>query len=84
MSQARFGKKVAVPALAVLAGVLLGGCAQRDSIVVGAIPDDYRTNHPIVIGEKEQVIEPLGVLVPDDVFAVKPNVVLPSAAIVPL
>lgn len=62
MSQARFGKKVAVPALAVLAGVLLGGCAQRDSIVVGSIPDDYRTNHPIVIGEKEQVVDiPVGI-----------------------
>ncbi|MEP9372047.1 CpaD family pilus assembly protein [Mesorhizobium sp. KR1-2] len=62
MSQARFGKKVTVPALAVLAGVLLGGCAQRDSIVVGAIPDDYRTNHPIVIGEKEQVVDiPVGI-----------------------
>jgi pilus assembly protein CpaD len=36
---------------------LLAGCAHRDSITVGAVPDDYRTNHPIVIAEKEQVID---------------------------
>jgi pilus assembly protein CpaD len=62
MSQASFGTKIAMPVLAVLAGVLLGGCAQRDSIVVGSIPDDYRTNHPIVIGEKEKVVDiPVGI-----------------------
>ena len=34
---------------------------QRDSITVGAVPDDYRTNHPIVIAEKNQVIDlPVG------------------------
>ena len=37
---------------------LLAGCAtKRDSITVGAVPDDYRTNHPIVIAEKEQVLD---------------------------
>jgi pilus assembly protein CpaD len=36
---------------------LLAGCAHRDSITVGAVPDDYRTNHPIVIAEQEQVID---------------------------
>ena len=37
------------------------GCTQRDSIVVGAIPDDYRTNHPIVIAEKQEKIDiPVG------------------------
>ncbi|RUY14369.1 pilus assembly protein CpaD, partial [Mesorhizobium sp. M7A.F.Ca.CA.001.13.2.1] len=41
--------------------VALAGCAQRDSITVGAIPDDYRTNHPIVIAEKNQKIDlPVG------------------------
>ena len=30
---------------------MLAGCATRDHVVVGAVPDDYRTNHPIVIGE---------------------------------
>ncbi|UVK43567.1 CpaD family pilus assembly protein [Mesorhizobium sp. AR07] len=51
----------AVPALAVAVVALLAGCAQRDSITVGAIPDDYRTNHPIVIAEKNQKLDlPVG------------------------
>lgn len=52
----------AIPALAVAAvAVLLAGCARRDSITVGAIPDDYRTTHPIVIAEKNQKIDlPVG------------------------
>jgi pilus assembly protein CpaD len=51
----------AVPLLAVAVAVLLAGCAHRDSITVGAIPDDYRTNHPIVIAEKNQKIDlPVG------------------------
>lgn len=47
----------AVPLLAAAFAALLAGCAQRDSITVGAIPDDYRTNHPIVIAEKNQKID---------------------------
>ena len=51
----------AAPVLAVAVAALLAGCAQRDSITVGAIPDDYRTNHPIVIAEKNQKIDlPVG------------------------
>lgn len=51
----------AIPALAVAVAALLAGCAQRDSVTVGAIPDDYRTNHPIVIAEKNQKIDlPVG------------------------
>ncbi|TPK69918.1 pilus assembly protein CpaD [Mesorhizobium sp. B2-3-3] len=51
----------ALPFLAVAATALLAGCAQRDSVTVGAIPDDYRTNHPIVIAEKNQKIDlPVG------------------------
>lgn len=48
--------------LAVAGVALLAGCAtNRDSITVGAIPDDYRTNHPIVIAEKNQIIDlPVG------------------------
>lgn len=42
---------------AALATVLLAGCAKRDSITVGSIPDDYRTNHPIVLSEKDQAID---------------------------
>jgi len=44
-------------AIALLSAGMLAGCAQRDSISVGSIPDDYRTNHPIVIGEAERVID---------------------------
>lgn len=47
--------------LAAAAVALLSGCAKRDSITVGAVPDDYRTNHPIVIAEKEQTLDlPVG------------------------
>lgn len=61
MSQARFAIRIAAPALAGLAAMLVSGCAQRDSITVGSIPDDYRTNHPIVIGEKDRVLDlPVG------------------------
>ncbi|MGY3328757.1 pilus biogenesis lipoprotein CpaD [Mesorhizobium sp. USDA 4775] len=50
-----------LPVLAAAMTALLAGCAQRDSITVGAIPDDYRTNHPIVIAEKNQKIDlPVG------------------------
>lgn len=61
----RFGRsricRRGVPVLAVAVAALLAGCAQRDSITVGAIPDDYRTNHPIVIAEKNQKIDlPVG------------------------
>jgi pilus assembly protein CpaD len=51
------------PVLTIAALVLLSGCAmgKRDSITVGAIPDDYRTNHPIVIAEKEEILDlPVG------------------------
>ncbi|MHB2266641.1 CpaD family pilus assembly protein [Aliihoeflea sp. PC F10.4] len=47
-----------------LAGVatMLAACAQTDSVHVGSIPDDYRTNHPIVIQEKQETIDvPVGV-----------------------
>jgi pilus assembly protein CpaD len=49
--------------LAVAAVALLSGCAwqKRDSVTVGAVPDDYRTNHPIVIAEKEEKLDlPVG------------------------
>ncbi|MCB8829257.1 hypothetical protein LJD47_30045, partial [Escherichia coli] len=48
------------PVLALLTVALLAGCADRGT-TVGSIPDDYRTNHPIVISEKEQVADiPVG------------------------
>jgi pilus assembly protein CpaD len=45
--------------LAAAAVSLMSGCAlqKRDSVVVGAIPDDYRTNHPIIIAEKEEKLD---------------------------
>ena len=47
-------------ALTVVA-LLATGCAGRDSITVGSVPDHYRTNHPIVIAEKEKTIDiPVG------------------------
>ncbi|CAH2397939.1 CpaD family pilus assembly protein [Mesorhizobium ventifaucium] len=50
-----------LPVLAVAVAALLAGCANRDSITVGAVPDDYRTNHPIVIAETNQKIDlPVG------------------------
>lgn len=51
------------PALAVAVATLLAGCADlnRDSVTVGAVPDDYRTTHPIVIAEKNEKIDlPVG------------------------
>ncbi|WP_442579950.1 CpaD family pilus assembly protein [Mesorhizobium sp. ASY16-5R] len=53
------------PAMALTAAIavaLMAGCAAKtDSVTVGSVPDDYRTNHPIFIAEKEQVIDlPVG------------------------
>lgn len=52
---------LAAPILAVAAIGLLSGCANRDSVTVGSVPDDYRTNHPIVISERTEAIDlPVG------------------------
>lgn len=42
-----------------LAAMLLQACANgnRDDLKTGAIPDDYRTRHPIVLAEVEQSID---------------------------
>ena len=54
-------RRSAMPILAIAIAASLAGCAKRDSITVGAIPDDYRTTHPIVIAEKNQKIDlPVG------------------------
>jgi len=62
MSQAGLtGRTRGLLVLAAVSAGLLAGCAKRDSITVGAIPDDYRTNHPIVISEREEVMDvPVG------------------------
>ncbi|WP_028032162.1 CpaD family pilus assembly protein [Chelativorans sp. J32] len=50
-------------AFLVLVIAAASGCAKKDSITVGAVPDDYRTNHPIVLTEKEQTLDlPVGML----------------------
>jgi len=53
---ARTAPRSGAIALAGLAALLLAGCAGR-SVTVGAIPDDYRTNHPIIIAEKERTFD---------------------------
>jgi pilus assembly protein CpaD len=38
---------------------LLSGCAgwPGHSVTVGAVPDDYRTNHPIIVAEQERTVD---------------------------
>ena len=46
----------------VAVALVAAGCASRDSITVGSVPDDYRTNHPIVISEKDKTVDiPVGI-----------------------
>ncbi|GGA57741.1 pilus biogenesis lipoprotein CpaD [Nitratireductor aestuarii] len=60
MQISRFGK-CALSALVMVAAPLVTGCAQQDQMVVNAVPDDYRTRHPIIISEKDQVLDlPVG------------------------
>jgi pilus assembly protein CpaD len=56
----RFARLLTIGALLV-AGTSLAGCANRDGMSTGALPDDYRTRHPIVIAEAEHAIDvPVG------------------------
>ena len=45
--------------VAALLGIalLMAGCANPDGVTTGSLPDDYRTRHPITIGEAEKVID---------------------------
>lgn len=57
------GFRPAMPIMAIVTLAILSGCAlqKRDSITVGAVPDDYRTNHPIVIADKQETLDlPVG------------------------
>jgi len=48
--------------LTTVAAAMLAGCARRDSVTVGSVPDDYRTNHPISVSEQEEKIDlPVGI-----------------------
>lgn len=51
-----FGRAVTLIAMAALVAVA-SGCANRDATTTGSLPDDYRTRHPIVVGEQEKVID---------------------------
>jgi len=64
MSSAGRARVFSAPGALLVVGVaaVLTGCAKRDSIVVGSVPDDYRTNHPIVVSEKDEILDlPVGV-----------------------
>lgn len=53
--------KLLPSAATIAATAFLAGCAGTDSVVVGAVPDDYRTNHPIVISERDKTLDlPVG------------------------
>ncbi len=51
--------RLIVPVGTVLALSLLSGCAlmPKHHITVGSVPDDYRTNHPIVLSEQEEIFD---------------------------
>ena len=53
----RLPLRAAAPVLVAVS--LLSGCAgwPGHSVEVGAIPDDYRTNHPIVVAESERTVD---------------------------
>lgn len=50
--------KVVVKA-ALVATLFLSGCASfsKDHFIVGSVPDDYRTRHPIVVSESEKIAD---------------------------
>lgn len=56
ITRSGLGRRAAF-ALVLAATSALGACANRDSITVGSVPDDYRTNHPIMIAEKEFTLD---------------------------
>lgn len=55
-TQLRAGRTVTLLAMAALVAVA-SGCANRDATATGSLPDDYRTRHPIVVGEQEKTID---------------------------
>ena len=56
-SRARLTRRAAQTVLLLAGLALLSGCADRHSIEVGSVPDDYRTRHPIVVGEAEETLD---------------------------
>ncbi|MCV0394739.1 MAG: CpaD family pilus assembly lipoprotein [Rhizobiaceae bacterium] len=57
MNEVRLSRTLRSAGIALFAALLATGCAKRDSIIVGSVPDDYRTNHPITISEQEEAID---------------------------
>lgn len=57
-------RKLSALAATAIAAAALSGCGafqNRHSIIVGSIPDDYRTNHPIILNEREEMLDvPVG------------------------
>jgi len=51
-----FGRMSAV-AVFLGAASLMSGCANPDGMHTSSLPDDYRTRHPIVVGEAEKAID---------------------------
>lgn len=51
--------RLTLPILLAVSASLMSGCAalKRDHVIVGSVPDDYRTNHPIVIAENVESID---------------------------
>ncbi len=60
----RKNSRLLMAAIAAISVSALSGCGyfqNRHHITVGSIPDDYRTNHPIVLSEHEEALDiPVG------------------------
>ena len=52
-------RRMAIHAALVAGAAFLSACSatKQDSVTVGAVPEDYRTNHPITIAEREAVYD---------------------------
>jgi pilus assembly protein CpaD len=53
----RSGFSKSLISIAVVTAAMLTGCASRDDLTTGGIPDDYRQRHPIVVTEAEQSVD---------------------------
>jgi pilus assembly protein CpaD len=50
-------RRLALAGLLVASAGLVQGCASRDGMSTGAIPDDYRSRHPITLSEAEHTLD---------------------------
>jgi pilus assembly protein CpaD len=60
LNQASSAGSLKMIAAAVLTVSALSGCGafqNRHNIIVGSVPDDYRTNHPIILNEREEMLD---------------------------